>query len=138
MQDQTIAPEVAQTEFDRFAKAWDVETDTKDMNVESREDFEKLSRTIVKAIEQGRASVNDNNGIDYQLHTPVGDTTSLTFRVPCGIDYMAMDTYKERETSRKMFAFMASTTKQSVKFFGNLSGADIKFAQAVTTLFMAS
>jgi hypothetical protein len=138
MQEQAIATEVAQAEFQRFAKAWDIETDTKDMDVESREDFEKLSRTIVRAIEHGRASVNDDNGVDYQLSTPVGEIDSLTFRVPRGVDYMAMDTYKERETSRKMFAFMASTTKQSVKFFGSLSGADIKFAQAVTTLFMAS
>ena len=138
MSDSKIAPEVAQAEFDRFARAWDIETDTKDMDVESRDDFEKLSRTITKAVEQGRAVVNDDNGITYQLNTPIGEVDSLTFRIPRGVDYMAMDTYKERETSRKMFAFMASTTKQSVKFFGNLSGADIKFAQAITTLFMAS
>jgi hypothetical protein len=138
MTKQAVAREVALSEFEAFAEAWDIETDLSKMDEDSRVDFEKLSGRVVSAIEAGRANVGDDGSLNYQLKTAIGDCADVTFHVPKGVDYMAMDAYKDKETVRKLFAFMASITKKNVKLFGSMSGPDFKFAQAVATLFMGS
>ena len=132
-----ISREMAEDEFERFADAWDIDTDTDDMDIEDRKSFDEQRRKIVKAIMKGHATVSDNGDVTY---TPYGENGGdpLTFRIPSGAAYMSMDKYKDRQNMHKMFGFMGSMTKQHSKVFSDMSAIDTKFCMGITLLFLGS
>jgi len=133
-----INTEMAEQEFDRFAERWDIETNTARMNEESAEGFQALKDRIVRAIEKGRATIGDKGNLTYALYESIGDVKHLDFSVPKGSAYMEMDNYKDKQSMRKLFAFMGGMTKQDSKIFAKMDGVDVKFCQGVATLFMVS
>ena len=138
MSEDKIALEVAEAEFDRFAEAWDIDADTAAMDDKDREAFEQHKRKMVRKIISGLLVINDDGNPVYTLIVPLGETANVTFNIPNGAAYVAMDKYKDRETVRKMNAFMGSATKLPPASFSNMNGRDVKVCQAIFALFMGS
>ena len=135
---QKIDDETASNEFERFSRAWDIQSDVEKMTPEDRETFKVQKNRVVAAIVAGRASVDEAGDILYTLAHPGGSVDSLHFVRPKALAYLAMDDYKDRQSVKKLFAFMAVVTGQPVKFLSNLDGVDAKFLIGVATLFLAS
>lgn len=125
-------------DFNRFAEAWEIDTVVEDMKQEDRDSFEDQKRKVVKAIMIGRAAVGEDGNIVYNLKDPVHGTDAVTLRMPRGEGYMEMDRFKEQQGVRKFMAVMGHMTGKPVKMFADMSGIDIKFCMAVSTLFLAS
>jgi len=134
-----VDKKTAEAEFDRFVEAWDIDNDVTEMNEEDRTDFENHSRKIIRAIRKGLAEVSiEGDVIKYHLYKPVHNTEYLEFKIPTGEAWIAMDKYKEQKSIHKSNAFIASSTKKPVQIFTTMDGRDMKFAQAVAVLFLAS
>lgn len=132
--EQKVAREVAETEFDRFVEAMDLDTDESKMDSDDRKSFGELRERIVRAIEQGHLAIDDKG---QPVYTPrAGRTEPITFREPTGASFMAMDTKKKDQNVAKMYAVMADITGSDAKRFAQMSGRDLKICQAIVTLFL--
>ena len=101
----TIAPEVAEVEFNRFIKEWDIDDDLAAMSMEDSSAFEAHKARIVKEIRAGSATIDEEGNVSYALKYPKegGSITELTFKVARG-NKAVMDNYKDRETIHKTMA----------------------------------
>lgn len=133
-----LALEFAESEFKRFVDEWDIDDNMEAMSGEDRESFEQVQRRVIIQIQKRNATVDEEGTITYTLKHPKGSTTEIVFKVPGGDAYMAMDKFKERQSMHKLNAFMGVMTKLPAPLFSNMDGRDIKFCQAVTTLFLGS
>jgi hypothetical protein len=132
---QTIATEVAEVEFARFADAMDFDLDAKAMDEEDRKAFAGTKRTIVRAIEQGHLVVDDSG---QPVYTPqLDDRTPITFYEPKGITLLAMESRKKGEDVSKLFASLANMTKQTAVRFSKMSQRDLRVCMALATLFLS-
>ena len=138
MSEDRVAPEVAEEEFERFAEAWDIDTEISAMDDEDREAFEQHRRKMVRKIISGGLVINDDGNPKYTLVAPLGDTVEVSFNIPNGAAMLTMDKYKAREAVRKMNAFMGHATKLPPASFAKMDGRDIKVCQAIFALFMGS
>ncbi|MCK5606552.1 hypothetical protein KAR91_31910 [Candidatus Pacearchaeota archaeon] len=135
---EKISRDMAEEEFARFTRAWDIDVNTDNMSGEDKESFDQQKGRIVNQIVAGHATVDEGGDIHYTLKYPKGDTAKLHFRVPSGNAYTSMDSFKDRQNIGKINAFMGSMTKQAPKFFSNMDARDVKFCQGVAVLFLAS
>jgi len=134
-----VAREVALDEFNRWAVAWDIHTELKTMTQEDRDSYESQRDAVVAGIMLGNATVSaDGETITYRLKKPTASVSELTFAVPTGAAYMAMDAQKEGRNIAKMFEFMGAMSKQPGAMFSKLDGRDLKFCQGVVALFLGS
>ena len=133
-----IAHEVAQDEFDRFAVAWDLDTDIDTMTEEDADGFNQNKRKIVRQIMNGRAVINDDGDIDYTLFRPVGQLESVLLKRPGGRAYLAMDRAKEGRSVTKFNNMIGEAIGQVPTVISRMDGIDVKFLQAVYTLFLGS
>ncbi len=138
MKENKVAPKVAEAEFDRFAEAWDLDSDTASMEEEDRQGFEALKRRLIRKIESGHLTVDGEGMISYMLIEPQGDTASLTFKRPTGHALVVWDRFKDRQQIHKLNAFMGSMTGQAPALFAEMDGRDLKVCQAVAQLFLGS
>ena len=138
MSEPKVALEVAEGEFGRFAEGWDIDADIAAMDDKDREAFEQHKRKIIRKITSGRIVINDEGNPEYTLIVPLGETPAVVFNIPDGAAYIAMDKFKDRETVRKMNAFMASATKLPPASYAKMDGRDVKVCQAIFALFMGS
>lgn len=133
-----VDKKTASVDFDRFAAAWEIDTDVEDMPQEDRQSFEDQKRKVVKAICIGRAAVQENGDIAYTFKDAVHGVDSVVLTMPRGEGYMEMDRYKDQQGVHKFMAVMGHMTGKPVKVFSGMSGIDLKFCMAVSTLFLAS
>jgi len=138
MSGEKVAREVAEKEFERFAKAWDIDVNVEGMANADRDSFNAQKDRIVSKIMSGAATVGDKGEISYDLQHPGEGVQTLVFQVPNGAAYMAMDRHKDRESMHKLYEFLGAMTKQPPKFFANMDARDVKFCQGVAVLFLAS
>ena len=124
---------VAQDEFNRFLELMDIDNDPSHMSGEDRVNFDKLARTITKAIETGRLVVNDDG---EPVFTPAGFDSPMTFHEPTGATYMSIDRRKDGQNVAKLHAMLADMTKQPPDVFAKMKARDYKVAQAVIMLFL--
>lgn len=128
-----IDKEVAQKEFERWANAWRIEIEESELSEEDQESFNEQRRKVVKAIEKGYLTVSED-GAELVLDTDKGP---VTFSEPKGAAYLSMDQHKNKNMASS-FGFMGSMTGTPAKFWSSVRGADVKIAQAITALFLAS
>lgn len=136
--DAKINSETAELEFDRFAAAWDLDTEVELMNMEDRESFEAQKRKIVRKIMSGSAVVDLEGNITYTLSGETFGLFEIHFKLPSGHAYLNMDSFKDRQSIHKLNAFMGSIINQNPKIFASMSAVDVKFCQAVSLLFLGS
>ena len=133
-----IIHEVAQDEFNRFAAAWDLDTDIDYMNQDDADSFEQQKRKIVRQIMDGRAIVNDEGNIEYTLFEPIGTLAEVTFKRPHGRGFTAMDRAKDGKSITKFINMVGDAIGQPPSIINKMDGIDVKFCQAVYMLFLGS
>lgn len=134
MKELTVAAEVAEQEFDRWADAMDL--DVEGLNEEQKQAFEASKRTIVRAICRGSLVVNEDG---LAVYTPQrsGEIDPLTFHERTGATLMAADSVKGSNAMiKKMYAILADLTRQNATVFSKLKGTDIKVCEALFALLM--
>jgi len=135
---QKVDLETAENEFKRFVEEWEIDDDISTMDVESKEDFERLKRRIVRAVMKGRAVIDENGDIIYTLRKSVNDIETLHFKLPYGIAYLSMDRHKDRQNVHKMNGILGNIVSQDPKIFAKMQGPDYKFCLGVVQLFLGS
>lgn len=130
---QKVATEVAESEFARFAELMDFNLDPQGWDDDDKKASQDARATIVRAIETGKVSIDDNG---QPIFTPTGASESLTFREPRGDDWTAMDLKKQG--NEKVIVMMARLTKQSPDFFKKMANRDFKVCGAIVGLFLLS
>lgn len=116
-----VSKEVALDEFERLAKASDIDVDTSDMNEEAAKATEEMSAALIKAIKNGRLAV-DEEGRAVLVTT---DGTSMTFRKPLGRDLVLVASSTNVEDINR---FISSLTGQDTKTVLDLIGKDYMLA----------
>ena len=137
MNDNKIAREVAESEFDRFTEAMDLDLDTSLMDVEDLTAFNKQKSRLIRAIEKGHLIFNDNGEAVY---TPDNKRSkykdAITFRERTGASLMAMDGKKKNHDVAKTYAVLADMCGVHQSVFANLVGTDVKVCEALFALLM--
>ena len=135
MTEQKIADEVAESEFERFADAMDLDVHPKGIDAEDQKSLDDLRRKIVGAIGRGSLVIDEKG---QPVFSPqLGDREPITFYEPSGATLTSMDQRKKGQDIAKMMVTLAAQTKQPVTRFSNMAGRDIKICQALITLFLA-
>ena len=139
MDNERVAPEVAQMEFDRFAREWDIDSDLGAMSLEDKASFESQKNRIIKEICAGQATIDDDGNVSYTLKHPKEGSAlvELIFKVTRG-NKAVMDQYKERELMHKTMAYIGTLVGQPPKVMFGLDPRDQKFGEAIAVLFLAS
>jgi hypothetical protein len=133
--DKKIAIEVAETEFDRFVNEMDLDVDTKFMNEDERNGFEKQRRRIVNAIAHGNLVI-DNDG--HAVYTPrnMELDAPLRFEQFGGQTLSATNGKKRDDRAMQLHSMMAEMTKVGPNTFNKMRGVDTKVCMALTMLLM--
>ena len=135
MADQKVATDVAESEFERFTEAMDLDVDTSRMDKDEAESFRQLKRKVTRAIENGHLVVDDKG---RPVYTPqIGDKSPITFYEPTGVSLLAVDKKKAGENVAKTYATMADMTQTDAKTFASMNARDLKVCQAIYLLFLA-
>lgn len=133
-----IAYDVALDEFERWAGAWRIDTETDSMNQEDADDFESMKRKITLQISSGTASVNDNDNIVYQLFEPIGNLSEIELKRPTGRAWRMTDKAKLNRNVTKNDMLIASAIGQTPNVLSRMDGIDYKYILAVYSLFLGS
>lgn len=135
--DNSMSYEVAEDEFFKLCKAWDINTNPQYMDADDLENFEGLKMVVMLAIQEGRLVVEDNNHVTLSLKNPVGQLEEIKFKEPDGGMYAAGDRLKATETGKRYNAMIGYLIGQPVSVVNRLKTGDIKTAQAIMNLFVA-
>lgn len=134
-EEEKVALDVAEAEFERFIEKMELDIDPSSMSVEDKASFEKHKRPVIQAIVRGRLVVDEKG---QPVYTPVASEGSpIVFREVKGSDFMAMDGHKRDHDFAKLYAAMAAQTGQAPKRFANMGKRDLAVCQALSLLFMA-
>lgn len=137
MNENPVALEVAEAEFDRFADEMDLDLDTSQMDAEDLAQFGKQKRRILRAIERGNLVISEKGEAVY---TPCNarskSSDPVTFHERTGASLMAMDGKKKNYDVAKTYAVMAEMCKVHPNVFAGLAGSDVKICEAIFALLM--
>lgn len=137
MTELKVVPEQAALEFDQWAGDMDLDLDTNDMDAEDLTGFNKQKRKIVKAIQSGSLTFNDDGEAVY---TPSNKKSKrqepITFYERTGACMIAMDGKKKNHDISKTYAVMGDMCKVHPSTFSGLVGIDGKVCEALFSLLM--
>jgi hypothetical protein len=133
-----IDNETAVNEFKRFAEAWEIDTETENMNTDSKEDFLGHKKKILNAIQRGRLIFNDDGTLQYTLQYPMEGVDSLLINRPNGAALIEIDRYKEQEGMHRLFGVFGVMVSKPPVTFSKMDGIDLKPLMSLTSLFLAS
>ena len=128
-----VATDVCELEFERFAKAMDLDVDEDAMDKEDLDAFHNNKRILILAMESENLVVTDIGELMYRPKE--GDDSPITFHEPKGGDLMAQDGKKDGHDVAKSFAVMAAMTRQPAKRFSGMVRRDQKVCNAILVLF---
>ena len=127
-----IDRETAEREFDRMCDKMDVDTDLSDLNEEDVESFNSQKLKVVKAIEAGSVTVNDDGLPTYT--TKAGK--ELAVREITGTVLVSLDHIKKSDEIRRLFKMIQEITASNIKP-AELGRRDISVLGAMVGLFLA-
>lgn len=135
MTEYKVSREAAETEFNAFCDALDIDRDVESMNEADQKGFESNRERLVLAIMKGDLVFNDQSLPVYTCRR--SDLPNpLTFHEQTGADLMAMDRKKDGQNIGKLLALMDSLTKSAPGTASKLNGVDLKVCTAIVTLFL--
>lgn len=139
---EKIDNETAELIFSQFCEDWDIDIDDSDMDEDSKVDFQKYKKTIIRKIKEGSLIYDESDEtFNYTLKKSLSDGTNggnITIKRSSGASSIGMDKYKENESMHKTFAKMANMIDKPVQFISRMDDIDIKILQAVFILFLGS
>lgn len=133
-----IALEVAEQEFERMCRARRVCTDTSELDADSIEQLEAIKRRLVRCMQDGSLVVMENGDPVYT--PPVAGAKPLTFHVPTGATFMAMDAKAGDSDGQAARSARAITemTRSSKGDIAKLEVPDWQICNVLATLFLAA
>lgn len=134
--ENTVAKEMAESEFDRFVDSMDLDLDTAEMDPEDLTAFNKQKSRIIKSIMKGSLVINDNGEAVYTPGKKSKHQEPIVFHERTGASLMAMDSKKKGHDAAKTYAVMADMCKVHPSTFANLVGIDVKVCEALFALLM--
>jgi hypothetical protein len=127
--ENTIAPEMAEKEFESMCDFFDVDLD-EEFDAEGQAGFDRCKKKITKAIGDGRLTIGDNGAPTFV--TKAG--TALTFSEPTGATLLTK--VSDDDPIRKMHAYVQSLTGGKASP-AKLTVRDTGVLFAIVTLFMS-
>jgi hypothetical protein len=132
-----VDEQTAEVEFNRFVECMDLDTDPAFMDDEDLTAFNKQKSRILRAVQRGNLTFNDNGEACY---TPINKnskyTDTIVFHERTGASLMAMDGKKKGHDVKKTYAIMADMCKVHPNVFAGLVGNDVKVCEALFALLM--
>jgi len=132
-----VAADVAEQEFQRFVDAMDLDLDTSTMDDEDLTAFNRQKSKILRAVRRGNLIFNENGEAVY---TPVNPRTKytdpITFHERSGASLMAMDGKKKGHDVARTYAVLADMCKVHPSVFAGMVGQDVKVCEALFSLLM--
>ena len=131
---ERVALEVAEAEFDRFLERMDLDGEEDQIDPEDRKAFLKTKRRFIKAVQAGHLVVDEKG---QPVFTPQeGGGGPITFFEPTGGSIMAMDSQHEKKRVHQMHAIIAHMTQQNMKRFAAMPRRDYEIVQSIALLFL--
>ena len=130
-----VSREVAESDFERFLDAMDIQVNPDKLDDEELDKFDDQKEKIVVSIERGHGVVNDDGIFEYTPHR-IPDSETIIFYEGSGESLLASDGKKKNDDFRKLFAIMAKNCKIRPKVFYDMKSSDINVCVAVITLLM--
>lgn len=131
-----INREFAESEFDRMIDAMDIDAPDETASDEDKNSFKSTRGVIVKAIQRGKVTINDNGEPAVKLSG--GDGGSLTFHEPTGAALKAMDGKGKNREVAQLYAAMGSMARTEPAVFVDMPQRDLKICKEIAVLFLAS
>jgi hypothetical protein len=132
-----IAEDVSEFEFEKFLDANDVLADAEDMDEKELKTFSQHKKRILRAIQSGALTIDENGVASYTpTHPDSPYTDAITFKQRTGATLLAADSRKDGQDAAKTYSMMASMTGLPPKVFSGLIGKDIKVPEAIFILLM--
>jgi len=129
---------VAEAEFERFADAWELDTEIGTMPEEDAESFKTQKRKVLAMIKRDRAVVNEGGDIVYQLKRPVGRLKEITLETGAGASYWGMDKARGEKYIGKLNHYICDAVGIANSELLKMSSIDTKFLYGVYGLFLNS
>ena len=127
-----IDEETAAVEFDRFIEEMGLYFETEDMDAEELSDFNKQKGKLLRAIQTGSLSINENGEAVYSpCNKNSKSSNAITFHERTGASLMATDRSKKGHDATKMYAMMGDMCRVHQNVFAGLAGSDIKVCEAI-------
>lgn len=138
MTDPKIDEETADVEFERFAVGYDLEFDEKEMDDDSAKEFRKGKDRIVRAIQAGAMTIDDEGNPTYTPQRAKSKHQKpLVFHERTGKTLAAGDGLDVKAVGRRMNASIAELCNVQPKDIAGLVGPDIKVCEALFLLLVA-
>ncbi len=130
-----VAAEVAEDEFVRFCETIDLEID--DLDDEDAKKFKGLKNTVIKAMMVGRVTISDEGLPTVSLKYPVGEFSSVTFKLPTGERFVAAGDTKSTNSVTQGWKILSDFTGVPSPIFGKMRRKpDLQTLDAVGALFL--
>jgi hypothetical protein len=129
-----VAREVAESDFDRFIEAMDIDVDPAFLDDDDKKNLKQARSIFVEAVMEGVLTV-DVNG--RPVFTPKrGNTKPITFNEPDGAALLTMDGKKKGHDIAKSYVLLAAITKEPVVRFSNMKQRDLRICSTLLALFL--
>ena len=138
-----IDEETVEQDWQKFCEEWDIDTNEDEMDEEERNGFKNLRRQIKRSMKKGRLVYNaGDESFTYKFVKPIEghgeDGQKINFHRPAGTAYLAIDKYKDNQSSHKLQGIIAICMKKPPKFVSNFDGIDLKVFAGIINLFLSS
>lgn len=135
MANKVVAREVAEDELQRLLDLLEIETE--DLDEEDLSDFEEKKEPVLKAIMEGRVTLDEQGLPTLKFRTPVDSHTSITFQMPTAATLISLGDSKATNEITKTFATLADLTGTPKTVFPKLNMRDYKIAAALLAFFLS-
>jgi len=136
---EKIDKDTAEKEFIMFCDNNRITYDESQMNDEEVESFKDIKKRFIEACQEGRVEVNGRD-IKYTISdfSPEGFKGEVvTIKRPGGSAFSAMDSFKDKESIKKLHGFFSAQTGKDVSYFTKIDALDWKFLEAISKLFLS-
>jgi len=123
----------AVAEFERWADFSDIDLAPEGIDENERGGFERDRMVVIRAIEKGRAIVDEEGQITVVCKH---SEDRITFHIPEGSAYIVMDKKKRSSDFGKLFASLGSMTNTAPVRFAKIKQPDLKICIAIWSLFL--
>lgn len=134
MSESKLAPEVAEAEFVRLCELRRLDIDESAMSPKELESFTKVRARVLRELASGALLVDEKGIATYT--PPVDDAKPISFRMPKGSTYMAMDDGKAKGEQHQMVAMISDMTGWTKGDISKLAAPDYQFCGTLVGLFL--
>lgn len=128
-----LSEEAATEQMQNLMDSYDI--DKNDLVIDQGpEAIETILNRLIRAVRMGLIEVLDDGSVKHNLHKPMGDTESITYKRLNGLAMKARD--KAKGHFEKDCAFMGSLGNVPTNAMAKLDAVDISIVQRLAALFM--